>query len=493
MASKGICVLTILCALAAAAVNFASARHQHPPIDHQALFKTRVAHVNFKIGTQGAAHSNAPSNTTTSANIGGAPYNVGPVVTPTTSAPEAEEEIAVDPTNWANLISVVSDFSLRGGYNTTKFAVSFNDGAAGTWSEAFIPRISGYPATSDSQLWEANSDPTVAVDRLGNVFLCNLYLNASNNANGLYVSVGQLTDPSLGLSVGETIPVATNLDPSTTTIEDKPWLTVDNSGNSGTDGNVYVTWSHFTASSDMIMFSRSTDHGQTWSTPVQVSDPKFDGGVQGSQVAVGPKGGIYIVYETFFVGNQRQQYLVQSTDGGQSFSASVPITPLFNELTFNSTYRTNSFPSLAVSPTNGRIYVVYADEPSPTTGAEIEFVSSVNHGNNFSSPVVINDNSAGQQFFPSVVADSDGNIHVSWFDTRNGGKSSALYDIYATRSTDNGSKFAPNSRVTPVSIDAGGAIFIGDYMGLVAAGPYAHPVWTSGGFNNGFLETAALQ
>jgi hypothetical protein len=34
--------------------------------------------------------------------------------------------------------------------------------------------------------------------------------------------------------------------------------------------------------------------------------------------------------------------------------------------------------------------------------------------------------------------------------------------------------------------------FIGDYAGIAAAGGFAHPVWTSGGFNNGLLQTATL-
>jgi hypothetical protein len=47
--------------------------------------------------------------------------------------------------------------------------------------------------------------------------------------------------------------------------------------------------------------------------------------------------------------------------------------------------------------------------------------------------------------------------------------------------------------VTPALINAGNATFIGDYAGIAAAMGFAHPVWTSGGFNNGSLQTATLQ
>jgi hypothetical protein len=42
-------------------------------------------------------------------------------------------------------------------------------------------------------------------------------------------------------------------------------------------------------------------------------------------------------------------------------------------------------------------------------------------------------------------------------------------------------------------INSGTASFIGDYGGIAAAGGFAHPVWTNGGFNGGRLQTAALR
>lgn len=52
--------------------------------------------------------------------------------------------------------------------------------------------------------------------------------------------------------------------------------------------------------------------------------------------------------------------------------------------------------------------------------------------------------------------------------------------------------FAPNARVTSALVNAANTSFIGDYSGNAAPGGFAHPVWTSGGGNNGRLETAAL-
>ena len=49
-------------------------------------------------------------------------------------------------------------------------------------------------------------------------------------------------------------------------------------------------------------------------------------------------------------------------------------TSNFHTLSFASSYAKNSWPSLAVSPTDGNVYVVYADQPNKTAGAEVEYI-----------------------------------------------------------------------------------------------------------------------
>jgi hypothetical protein len=457
-------------------------------LDTRAVFRTAVPD-----HSPHPPHTPAGSGTATpsaAAVFGGSPYAVGPVITPTSTLPEAEEHVAADPNQAASLVAVVSDFALRGGFNTSKCAVSLNNGTS--WTEQYVPLdASGFPVTREGKSWQANSDPVAAIDKLGNVYLANLYFDTHDNANGLYVGVASWSS-GVNFAAAATYPVATNLNPATSISEDKPWIAVDNSSSSSS-GNVYASWTRFVGNTDMILFSRSTNHGVTWSAPVAVSPVGQNGAVQGSQVAVGPNGELYVVYEVFYVGGLRRQFLARSTNGGVTFSAPVAITPYFNELRFNSTYRKSSFAALAVSPVNGNVYLVYADQPSSTLGAEVEFVRSTTGGASFTAPVVINDRSAGQQFMPALTVDSTGRIHASWFDTRNSPGTASRYDIFATRSLDNGTTFSPNARITPALVNAGTASFIGDYAGIAAAGGFAHPVWTSGGFNNGRLQTATLQ
>jgi hypothetical protein len=117
----------------------------------------------------------------------------------------------------------------------------------------------------------------------------------------------------------------------------------------------------------------------------------------------------------------------------------------------------------------------------------------------FTAAVKVNDKTAGQRVFPAIAVDSAGVLGVSWFDTRNSPTNANKYDVFATRSLNNGGTFAPNARVTASTISLGDSTsaFIGDYSGI-AGGMEAHPVWTSGGFGNGstaplgVLKTAKL-
>ena len=461
--------------------------------DRSAVFVTAVPQVN-RVQNPGTAAPTQSASTGLSATFSGSPYTLGPVVTATTTSPEAEEHIAVDPNVSANLVAAISDFSMPvagvSGVNTTKFASSIDNGS--TWIEGFVALSpDGHKITSDGLSWDANSDPVVARDRLGNVFAADLYIDfISAFFDGLYVNVG--TQSASGLTISSTNPVAVDT-ASGPFFEDKPWIAADDSG---TTDNVYVCWTRFNTAftTDFIVFSRSTDHGATWSAPTKISAGTQDGAVQGCQVAVGPDGEVYVAYEVSFVDRFRQHFVARSTDGGLSFTTSKAITPVFRDVTFASFFRKNSFPALAVNPVNGNVVDVYAGNDL-VGHANIHFIQSTDGGTTFGAPLVINDVLHGEQFMPGLAIDASGVIHASWFDTRNAEGSAAFkYDIFATFSKDNGATFAPNARVTPAPIVLGHfPTFIGDYSGNAAAGGFAHPVWNNGGFSTrSHLQTASL-
>lgn len=455
-------------------------------------------------GHHGGGSSGCPTTSTTT-------YSVGCSVAPTTSMPEAEEEIAADPSDSTGqtYVAAVSDFSLRGGYNTTKWAITTTGGgSSNAWTQGFVPLgAQNDPMTNDGMLWDANSDPVVAIDNSHNVYLSDLYFTSSYLPNGLYVSVGKTSTLAGGGNFDATNPVVPPNTGSTPEcdlshtgtnfcLEDKPWIAVDNSGTSS-DGTVYATWSHFEdcenilnlailCNTDYIELAYSVDQGAHWSSPVRVSSPSQDGWVQGSTVAVGPDGKVYVAYEYSDPNSNytRWQYLTSASAQPSSFPTPVQVTPGFQELTFSAYYRLDSFPALAIGP-ESQVYLTYADQP--LSNAEIEFLScdaSLSCG----SPTEINATSTGQEFFPAIAVDSSGVVHISWFDTRNSPTDTSNFDVYAAFNS--GSGFSSLARVTPSTIQTGLASFIGDYSGIAAVNngtsTLAHPVW------NDFAETCGI-
>src|SRR5216684_4832587 len=168
--------LSLFTAVAIALLCAPYAAQAEPPLDPGAVHKTRVPLLgssgikpSVKNGGGGGGTSTVlPANFTLTA------YTVGTVIPATTTAPEAEEEIAVDPNNSQNLFAAISDFSNF--QNITKYVYSSTDGSS--WvDENFLPISgTGFLVTADGQNWSANSDPTTGIDRGGKLYLCNLYI-----------------------------------------------------------------------------------------------------------------------------------------------------------------------------------------------------------------------------------------------------------------------------------------------------------------------------
>jgi hypothetical protein len=428
-------------------------------------------------------------------------YNVGSVVTATSTQPEAEQAIAIDPNNDSNLVASIIDFSLQGGgFGALKYAVSNNKGAL--WTESFLPLTGLLPTTSDGEQWADNRDPSVAIDKLGNVLVTSIYAQAPQSGvqppTGVYTCASTL--PSVSFTASSCRPVFTNLASDNQFMEDKAAVAVDNSSSSFS-GTVYVAWIHFAGCSGgkctmkFIDVARSTDHGVTWSAPIALTSGTTS--VAWPQVVVGSDGSVYVAYGVGMGSGMDQHMLAISTDGGQTFGAAQAMTPVFADISFSTAYRKNSGPNIAVSPVAGSEYVydVYAQQNGAGSDIVVARSNQPKGAGGFTTPLAVNDSTAGQRMFPAATVDGNGLLHMFWLDTRNA-SGTDMYDIYAAYTKDLGVTIAPNARVTPSLINAGTAngVFIGDYTGIAAEATsgVAHAVWTNGGSNGGMLQTTTL-
>lgn len=235
---------------------------------------------------------------------------------------------------------------------------------------------------------------------------------------------------------------------------DKPSLKVDDWSASPHEGNVYVSWTLFPgAGSDQILFSRSTDNGETFSKPIKISMGVAN--AQGSDIAVAPNGDVYVVWRVFAhpaakVSNAIA--FVKSTDGGQTFSnpktiASVPV-PYDRSDRYTSGggardcgdgsfvcvsnfvfHRVASLPQ-AVVDNAGHIYVTWeqvvpgtpnnGDTYRPDGQARVVWTKSTNGGASWSLPASpVDPQSVGHQWWPNIEYDKSNNtLALIYYDSR---------------------------------------------------------------------------
>jgi hypothetical protein len=239
---------------------------------------------------------------------------------------------------------------------------------------------------------------------------------------------------------------------------DKPSLAVDvpRSGSATCDvdgvptpaGNVYAAWSVFLGKDhphgrkdkddddngeesegsvsqirSRIVFSRSIDCGRTWSAAKILSDSRTN---QGSAIAVDPRNGhIYVAWRQFETWHWIHAIFVRkSTDGGRTFGPKIPIWGFFpfDQGTSNTSFRTNSYPTIAVDHT-GRVYVAwsaraYAPDHDPINGDARVVVSTSKEGLFWTFPRAVDNFPArGHQFMPALTY-AGGKLQLVYYDLR---------------------------------------------------------------------------
>src|SRR5262249_4092935 len=148
-----------------------------------------------------------------------------------------------------------------------------------------------------------------------------------------------------------------------------------------------------------ISFSRSQDHGQTFSAPKSLSHNV--GNSTAAQINVDPTGNINVVWQNDSPGNA-DIFFTRSTDGGQNFSALVNLSNSVG------TSRTAQIATDAA----GNINVLWGDNVPPSTSTDIFFSRSTNGGAAFSAPQNLS-NDVGISSNPSLAIDPFNNINVT--------------------------------------------------------------------------------
>jgi len=381
------------------------------------------------------------------------------VSNPASTNPE-EVTIAINPANPQNLAA---------GANIDYYYYSTDGGE--TWTQGQLSSTMG--------VW---GDPSVTFDASGNLYFGHLSWPSSPGYWLDRIVVQKSVDGGMswnnGVGVGENPPKQ----------QDKEWLAADITG-SIYHNNLYMAWTEFDvlgssnpADSTRILFSRSTDAGAHWATPVRVSDVgglclDDDETVEGAVPAVGPNGEVYLAWA-----GHSLIYFDKSTDGGVTWGNDVVITtqPGGWDFAISGIYRCNGMPITACdisgSPYNGHVYVGWSDQRNGVGDTDVFLMKSTDGGATWGGFVRVNDDAPGsQQFFPWMCVDPlTGYVYFVFYDRRS--TIGDATDVYVAQSSDGGATFT-NYEVSDNSFIPDSGVFFGDYINIAALGGKVYPIW----------------
>lgn len=327
---------------------------------------------------------------------------------------------------------------------------------------------------------------------------------ACTDANTFYSASIFLRDATSDISVSKSTnggltfvnPVSAVSKDSFTHFVEKPWIAVDPTDTS----RIYVTYTDFDESGTSVTCGsnprtaielvRSTNGGTSWDAPVVIVERCGDAFVQGSQVAVGPSGEVYVAWEEFeddFV--TRAINIAKSTTNGASFGTTVKVddvTCVGDCSDLQGFIRNFDFPSLAVDRSgtlnNGNVYIAWNDGRNLTvfdaisvsySYADVLVSHSTNGGTTWSAPVRVNNNVeplpsglGTDQYQPGIAVDKAGKVGVCFYDRRND-PNNFLIDRFCATSTNAGASWS-NKKITNAkfpSLPCQDFILVCDYMG----------------------------
>lgn len=256
-------------------------------------------------------------------------------------------------------------------------------------------------------------------------------------------------------------------------------------------GNLYVTWTQFDGykslnpeDSSRIVFARSTDRGESWSTPVVISKLNgdcldSDNTVEGAVPAVGPNGDVYVVW----TGPHGIRMNV-SNDAGVSWLAKelfVTDHPGGWSFQIPGIFRCNGFPIIKVDRSggdqHGRIYINWSDQGNSETDTDIRLIYSDDQGQSWSNAITVNQDESGRhQFFTWMDLDqSNGKLYFVYYDRRN--YADDRTDVMMAVSDNGGSSFQEYV-ISDTPFIPRKDVFFGDYINIAAVNGVIRPIWS---------------
>ncbi|MEO8973212.1 MAG: sialidase family protein [Ktedonobacteraceae bacterium] len=396
-----------------------------------------------------------------------------PCVLPNVQASEGgqpvnEDPIATNPANNKNLLTGGNDYnctSLQG------FYASSNGGTS--WNHTCMNTLSG--ASGDG-------DPGVGFDSTGVAYITGIDTGTSDGSDIVF-------EKSTNGGKTWSAPAVAVKPLFSGGLTDKDWLWVDNNASSPHVNSLYVSVTQFDNSNGTeISVSHSNNGGSTWTTvgvEGHQSSPTID---QFSDVVTDKAGNVYVTWMRCVANGSKSNcggtvasfMLSKSTDGGNTWSTPVTIGKAtlapdicggFYGCVPNTNERLSNIPVIGIDNSTGKhagdLYVVNYNYTAKHTSVQVTV--STDGGVKWATPVAVAPTTdKHDQFFPWMSVSSTGIIGVTWLDRRND-PSNLSYEAFAATANNVNSLVKSNVQIATKpsnpNNDGFSGMFMGDYTG----------------------------
>ncbi|KAB2960952.1 MAG: hypothetical protein F9K16_11410 [Thermoanaerobaculia bacterium] len=438
--------------------------------------------------------------------------NLAGIDTPEPLEYQGEIQVAADPRDPRRLVAAANTWDDMGGTcgDFGMQAVFWSADGGVTWQYGCVPAEGAY-GLSCSGVGTFGSDPAVSWDDQGNVFVEYMMLCAHSSTDIRFAIVVAKSSNGGATWAAQGVVKSSW---ATGDLEDKNFYAIDTFPTSPFHGRHYTCWDR----NNNEKFAYSTNGGATW-TEVDLPAPASYGSHDlGCDIAVADDGTVHVAWDRYLCPStsctDQRMYYTRSTNGGQTWSTPVPVHNYLltgfsgNEFPPAQNERGISlFGSIAVDnsggPCRGTLYVTYTDVATAGASAVTANVyvrRSTNGGGSWFAGVRVNNDTttANTQFHSFLVTDrATGEPVVAWHDTRSDSAGDERVDFFVASSTNCGQSFPVNTKVSAASAEFRNTAIsftnlnsgatqnpnanpnqYGEYLGLDVHGGRAFVAWT---------------
>ncbi|HEX3130515.1 MAG TPA: proprotein convertase P-domain-containing protein [Thermoanaerobaculia bacterium] len=429
--------------------------------------------------------------------------NVASTDVPPPNEFDGEIQIAVNHRNTNQMVAAANTWGTAGAAcnNEETQSIFYSSNGGATWDYTCAPSNNVFTlGTCSATVF--GSDPALYWNDNNEVFLNYMLLCSSSTTTQYSMVVARSADGGATWVKQGVIKNAW----ATGTLEDKNFYAIDNTSTSPFYGRHYTCWDR----ANNEKFAYSSNNGVTW-TEVDLPAAGVGGVDLGCEIAVQKNGTVHVVFESLTCGSNctdERMWYTKSTNGGVSWSTPVQVHD-HNLTGFSGANTPPVADQRGIAPfgaidvdnsggaCDGTLYATYGDYTSGgATETDIWVTRSTNGGTTWGTPVKVNDDGlAGRtQFHPFLQVDqSTGNVVVAWHDARNDANNRKV-EIFTARSTNCGVSFEANVKASQASTEFNNSAIsytdenttdnanrnpnqYGEYMGLDVKNGKAYVAW----------------